>query len=228
MKNEQNLESAGPLYIGYMRVSTKKQDLGLDVQYEALKELSPVQIYQDTISGKKDEREGLIEAIEHCKRINGILLFYKLDRLSRSVSMIFQLRDSGIPLQCITMPDLNTITIGMLATWAQHEREQISSRTKEALQRLKASGVKLGVHTHKKPLTKEHYSKIGKQSGVVKRKQTCKAMQMAIKLSKDFRQQGMTYHDIAEKLNNYDLTTRKGKAFHKVTVRRLCMMTLTK
>jgi DNA invertase Pin-like site-specific DNA recombinase len=42
------------------------------------------------------------------------------------------------------MPDANTLTIGIFAVLAQHERELISSRTKAALQAKIAQGAKLG------------------------------------------------------------------------------------
>ena len=42
------------------------------------------------------------------------------------------------------MPDANTLTIGIFATLAQHERELISSRTRSALAVKKAQGAELG------------------------------------------------------------------------------------
>ena len=68
----------------------------------------------------------------------------KLDRLSRNASFIFTLRDSGVNFQCVDMPDANTLTIGIFATLAQHERELISSGTKAALNAKIAQGAKLG------------------------------------------------------------------------------------
>ena len=45
---------------------------------------------------------------------------------------------------CLDIPEMNTLNIGIWGTMAQHEREQISKRTKVALQALKARGQKLG------------------------------------------------------------------------------------
>ena len=72
-----------------------------------------------------------------------MLIISKLDRLSRNASFIFTLRDSGVNFQCVDMPDANTLTIGIFATLAQHERELISSRTRAALGAKIAQGAKL-------------------------------------------------------------------------------------
>lgn len=42
------------------------------------------------------------------------------------------------------MPNANTLTVGLFAVLAQHERETISKRTKEALAAKKARGAQLG------------------------------------------------------------------------------------
>ncbi len=42
------------------------------------------------------------------------------------------------------MPEANTLTIGILATMAQHERELIADRTKKALAEKKKRGFMLG------------------------------------------------------------------------------------
>ena len=42
------------------------------------------------------------------------------------------------------MPDANTLTVGLFAVLAQHERETISKRTKDALVAKKARGAQLG------------------------------------------------------------------------------------
>lgn len=95
-------------------------------------------------SGKKNNRPQLLAAIEYARKVKATLIIAKLDRLSRNASFIFTLRDSGVDFVCADMPDANTLTIGIFAVLAQHERELISSRTKAALQMKKKQGVKLG------------------------------------------------------------------------------------
>jgi DNA invertase Pin-like site-specific DNA recombinase len=71
-------------------------------------------------------------------------LVAKLDRLSREVEFIFHLRNSKVDFVCADIPELTTLTLGIFASFAQHERELISQRTKKALEEKKKQGVKLG------------------------------------------------------------------------------------
>src|SRR6056297_1708444 len=131
-------------FIAYYRVSTKQQGasgLGLEAQKTAVKnfihsrgasEIPPP--FTEIESGKNDDRQELRKAISRCKETGATLLIAKLDRLSRNASFIFTLRDelqqAGVDFIACDMPEANTLTIGIMATMAQHEREIISKRTK--------------------------------------------------------------------------------------------------
>ena len=100
--------------------------------------------YIEIESGKNNNRTQLTAAIEDANRTGSVLLIAKLDRLSRNAGFIFQLKDSGVQFVCADMPDANTLTVGIFATIAQHERETIAKRTKDALAAKKARGEQLG------------------------------------------------------------------------------------
>ena len=112
--------------------------------------------YVEVESGKRNDRPELAQAIAHAAREGATLIIAKLDRLARSVAFIFALRDGGVRFIACDMPEANTLTIGLLAALAQHERELISERTKAALAAKKSRGCVLGSPQN---LTKEATSK---------------------------------------------------------------------
>jgi len=103
-----------------------------------------INIFIEQKSGKNNSRAELDKAIDICLKKCYTLLFTKLDRLSREVKFLFTLRNKGVKLHCIELPELNTLTLGIFGTVAQYERELISIRTKRALAELKTQNVKLG------------------------------------------------------------------------------------
>jgi DNA invertase Pin-like site-specific DNA recombinase len=139
-------------YIPYYRVSTQKQGvsgLGLEAQQAAVRAFvqDPAHLlseYVEIESGRKNQRPQLLAALAQARRVGSTLLIAKLDRLSRNASFILALRDSGVDFVCCDMPDANTLTVGLFAVLAQHERETISKRTRDALAAKKARGATLG------------------------------------------------------------------------------------
>jgi DNA invertase Pin-like site-specific DNA recombinase len=104
-----------------------------------------IEIVIEQESGKNNNRVRLDYATNLCIKHGYTLLFTKLDRLSREVEFLFTLRNKGVKLRCIELPELNTLTLGIFGSVAQWERELISSRTKNGLAALKARGIKLGI-----------------------------------------------------------------------------------
>lgn len=139
--------------IAYYRVSTSKQGqsgLGLEAQqatvsnyldragHDLIGERTEIE------SGKNGDRKQLGAAIRECRLKNAVLVVAKLDRLSRDLHFITSLQKSGVRFVIAENPEMNELTIHLLAAVAQHEREMISQRTKAALAAAKARGVRLG------------------------------------------------------------------------------------
>lgn len=140
-------------FVAYYRVSTKRQGesgLGEEAQRSAVMDYlnggswQLLAEYRDVESGREDERPGLLEAIAHAKRTKATLVIAKLDRLSRRVSFVSKLMDSGVRFVAVDNPSANELTINILAAVAQEERRLISQRTKAALKAAKRRGVVLG------------------------------------------------------------------------------------
>lgn len=137
-------------YIAYYRTSTKDQNLGIDAQRNIIqnhvqKKGSQIILeVEEHESGEKNARPELLRALDECTRTGATLIVAKLDRLGRDVEFLFRLKKGDVKFECCDIPELNTLSLGIFATFAQHERELISKRTKEALNALKEKGVKLG------------------------------------------------------------------------------------
>ena len=85
------------MIIGYARVSTIDQSLNL--QLDALKEFGCEEIFQEKLSGAKDDRPELLQAIK-MSRAGDKFVVYKLDRLARSTKRLIEiaelLREKGV------------------------------------------------------------------------------------------------------------------------------------
>jgi DNA invertase Pin-like site-specific DNA recombinase len=140
-------------FIAYYRVSTDQQGksgLGLAAQREAVASYlnggswTLVAEFTEIESGKRADRPQLAAALAACKKHRAKLVIAKLDRLSRNLAFIATLMDSGVEFVAVDNPHANKLTVHILAAVAQHEREMIAQRTKDALQAAKARGKVLG------------------------------------------------------------------------------------
>jgi DNA invertase Pin-like site-specific DNA recombinase len=134
------------LRIGYARVSTNDQSL--DLQLDALKKANCEKVYQEKLSGMKDERPQLEELLKYARE-GDVLVVYKLDRLGRSTKKLIELGENlqkqGIELVSLRDSIDTTSAVGkamfkMLAVLAEMERDLISERTKAGLESARARG----------------------------------------------------------------------------------------
>lgn len=139
--------------VAYYRVSTAAQGrsgLGLEAQRDAVarfchgRSCELLGEYVEVESGKRNDRPELAKALHHAKVTGATLIVAKMDRLSRNAAFLLTLRDSGAKLVAVDNPDVNDMTVGILAVVAEEERKAISTRTKAALQAARARGVPLG------------------------------------------------------------------------------------
>ncbi len=221
-------------YISYLRISTQKQGhsgLGLEAQRKAvgLYVKDPELILKEYIeveSGKDNLRVELHKAIAHAKATGATLLIAKLDRLSRNVAFIFTLKEAGVEFVCADMPEANTLTIGIFAVLAQHERELISSRTKAALQekatQLARVGAKLGTPANLTVEARKKGVEVLKAKARVA-KENVQALELIYlyRAVKNSRGKPLTFQAIADRLNSKGFKTGRGKDYSASWVRQL-------
>ena len=149
--------------IGYARVSTKDQNL--DLQIEALQKAGCEKIFEEKISGSTKNRPELDKMIEQF-RPGDELYVWRLDRLGRSlkhiIDLVLALNEKGIIIKGLTdSVDTNTtngrLFLNIMASLAEYERELIRERTKAGLQSARKRG-RLGGRP--KGFSKESISKL--------------------------------------------------------------------
>lgn len=147
--------------IGYIRVSTDKQDLKNQqhsiLTYTNQKNLGNVTFIEVKISSRKKEEDRKIDELLETLQADDHLIVSELSRIGRSVvnvvTIINQLIAKKVNIHILKEhlliePDkqnpFTDFQINIFSSFAQLERDLISQRTKEALQARKAKGIKLG------------------------------------------------------------------------------------
>lgn len=208
-------------FIAYYRVSTERQGksgLGLEAQRKAVADYlnggrwTLVDEFTEIETGKganaMDKRPELKAAIAACKKHKATLVIAKLDRLARNVHFISGLMETNVDLVAVDNPNVNRMTLQILAAVAEDEARRISERTKAALAVAKARGTVLGSHGSNvlAPLNKARADKF--------------AAQLAVRVRK-LRGQGLSVRAITDEMNKAGIETARGGRWHVQTVHRL-------
>src|SRR5918998_2438609 len=141
------------MLVGYVRVSKADGSQATDLQRDALRAagVDPRHIYEDTASGKRDDRPGLAACLK-ALRAGDTLVVWKLDRLGRDlrhlVNTVHDLTARGVGFKVLTgqgaRVDTTTaqgkLVFGIFAALAEFERELIVERTKAGLVSARARG----------------------------------------------------------------------------------------
>ena len=142
--------------IGYVRVSTKDQNL--DLQLEAQKEAGCEKVYSEHKSGIKARLE-LAEAIKYLRK-GDTLVVNRFDRLGRSLrdllSIISELHEKGVSIQSLkdnidTSSTSGKLMMHIFASLAEFERDLIVERTQAGRKAAMAKGKNVG-----RPRLKRH------------------------------------------------------------------------
>lgn len=154
---------------GYLRVSSKDQNL--DRQYAALAsyQIPKGNIYVDKMSGKDFKRSAYQSMIRKVKR-GDLIIIKSIDRLGRNYDDIMKewrriTKEIGADFEVVDMPLLNTrsrddnltgifisdLVLQILAYVAETERSFLKSRQAEGIAIAKAKGIKFGCQKRELP-----------------------------------------------------------------------------
>lgn len=205
--------------VGYVRVSTGKQDLSLEAQESriramvALKEADLVDvIVDDAESGKDLNRPGAQRVLDMVRerKVDGVVIV-KLDRLTRNVrdavDLIELFRRKRVALVSVsesldTESVMGRAMVKMMTVFAEMERETIGERTKTALQYMRQQGLPAGN-------TPYGFTSHGAKNLLVRNEEE----QVVIARMKELRDSGLSLRDVAERLNTEGHRTRRGSEF---------------
>jgi DNA invertase Pin-like site-specific DNA recombinase len=148
----------GPKIIGYIRISTDKQDLDkqrhLLLEYARKHHLFIDEFIEVEVSSRQDAGERRIDKLQSKLQAGDILLVAELSRLGREMlqvlNIINDLSENGVKIIFVRQPELSTtgsygkLLLAIYSYFAEAEREFISMRVKQGLAAAKAKGVKLG------------------------------------------------------------------------------------
>ena len=141
-----------PRLVGYARVSTHEQNIGLQIDALRRAGVSDDNIHQEHASGVAKRRPGLERCLKDL-RGGDVLVIWKLDRLGRSLIDLLKriewLDANDIGLRSLTehidtQSPVGGMLIAVLGSVAQFERDLIIERTRAGMMRAKAQGKQVG------------------------------------------------------------------------------------
>jgi DNA invertase Pin-like site-specific DNA recombinase len=215
-------------FVAYYRASTAKQGrsgLGLDAQKAAVLSYlnggawTLLEEFTEVESGKRADRPELARALAACRLTGATLVIAKLDRLTRNVAFLANLMESGAEFVACDNPHATKFTVHILAAVAEHEREAIAKRTKDALAASKARGKPLGGYRGGPPPN-------GRLGAAARRdKANAFAARVAPTIA-EMQRRGLSLHQIAADLTARSILTPNGGAWTATAVRRVLARTV--
>tara|TARA_R100001440_G_scaffold4500_3_gene10318 strand:- start:468 stop:1244 length:777 start_codon:yes stop_codon:yes gene_type:complete len=211
-------ESKDGKFACYVRVSNDDQDVanqehGITAWLNGGKQ--DVQWFREEgVSSGEDwhNRTVLQDCLKHCRKTGATMVIYSLSRMSRkqweALRFFEQEVSSGkIKLVVVDDPTLDETTVGFKAMFAQHERQQIRSRTKLALDRIKNEIADKGSYVTKEGRTitslgvHDGLAEAGQKGADVSKARADARAKDIWPIMSSLLEQGVSYRGIARELN---------------------------
>ena len=211
----------------YIRASTdkNKQKNSFDVQLAILNNFAAtngyevVSVFEEYQSAKNcSDRPAFLNAIAHVKKTGDFLIAYRCDRLGRGLDVFSYLKDIMPKVRAVEVGDreIDSLMLSVLFGLATRESEVISMRVKAGIARAKQRNPARqngspSIMTTAQPL------------GLIARKSNAAAFNDRIKslVSSFASEKKLTYAAMAERLNQFGITTRRGSQWDAANVRRV-------
>ena len=214
-------------YVLYFRVSTKRQGesgLGLQAQRTIITHFyhdkTIIAEFTDVQSGKDVfNRPQLRKALDLCHQRQAILVVAKIDRLSRNTEQALAIyREISGRVESCDIPNLDKFTLTLFMAIADRERELIGIRTREALaEKVKRSGQ---WRKGSQAFISGQVARLGHITQQAKAANNLNSRR-ATALIEKLVGEGMSWADIARKLNTDGFRTPRNALFQSVQVQRL-------
>ena len=211
----------------YIRASTdkNKQKNSFDVQLAILNNFAAtngyevVSVFEEYQSAKNcSDRPAFLNAIAHVKKTGDFLIAYRCDRLGRGLDVFAYLKDIMPKVRAVEVGDreIDSLMLSVLFGLATRESEVISMRVKAGIARARQRNPARqngspSIMTTAQPL------------GLLARKSNAAAFNARIKelVSSFASEKKLTYAAMAERLNQFGITTRRGSQWDAANVRRV-------
>jgi DNA invertase Pin-like site-specific DNA recombinase len=209
----------------YLRASTNEQrqrnshdiQKRLSTEFCARNGYSIVREFCEYASGRDDDRPIFNAALKYAEDNNCNIICWKVDRLSRSISVFNKLAPHLHRLRFVSCGDVepNLILVSVLLSIAHAESKNNSERVKAAYQTIKARDPN---HKWGNPSIVETAYKAGLE---VRQSNALNFNTKIGMLVDDFLKCGYNLKEVAERLNGLSIFTRRGKRWNYNNIYRI-------
>jgi DNA invertase Pin-like site-specific DNA recombinase len=198
------------------RVESRARDEGAEI----------LRRFRDPDSGRPHRRTGLAEALDLARRERADLIVPTLKGVSRNVSFLRAVRESGVGLLVCDLPGVEGPLVHVLLTLAEYEASHVSARVKAGQAAYKARGGKLGsARPGGRRLTAEERARGARRAASSTKARADDAYRALAPLISEWRAAGRSLREIADRLNAEGHTTRQGRHWSAMQVSRVLRRT---